>query len=298
MSEQILSVENLTIEYNVAGKAFHAVRGVSFCIGKGEVFGLVGESGSGKTTLGMAILGNLPRSSRVRGSIGLGNISLLDASQRDLDAVRWRKLSYVPQGAMSALNPVRRIFDQFLDLMRAHDPSMVQDARAQMGTLMAKMGLPPNVVDLYPHQLSGGMKQRIAIAMAIIFRPQLIIADEPTSALDVISQREVLQSLAGAQEQSRSAVILIGHDLALQAQVADRIGIMYRGRLLEVASTREIFRNPLHPYTRNLLASVPSVKVKQNLSDFLNSAEEPGGPREDVPDLPLIEHAPGHFAAI
>lgn len=264
-SNTLLSIRGISVEYISAG--LRAVRNVSFDVLKNEVLGLVGESGSGKTTLGMAILGSLPRSARlVEGEIVFQGKNLAQASASDWRAMRWNELSYVPQGAMNALNPVTRIREQFHDIFRDHSANYSAEMRRKkMEELVAKVQLSADSLDKFPHELSGGMKQRICIAMAIALDPKLIIADEPTSALDVISQKSVLQMLSRARSELSASMVLIGHDLALQAQVVDRLGIMCAGRLVEIGPVASIFNLPSHPYTRRLLSAVPSIRHRTGL---------------------------------
>ena len=291
---RLLAVEDLSVAYLTRQGPVSAVQHLSFETRAGEVFGLVGESGSGKSTLAMAILGQLPRSARVgSGRIRFEDEDLRYASPAAWRRVRWRKLAYVPQGAMSALNPVRRIGDQFEDLFRDHlgasDPS-------RTCALLESVRLPERVLIAYPHELSGGMRQRVCIAMAIALTPRLIIADEPTSALDVISQRRVLETLLEVRAQLDATILLIGHDLAVQAQVADRIGILLSGRFLEIAPVAAVFDHPRHPYTQRLLASVPSIRQRTGLPQVAPTTEAERLRWAD-PSAPLIEIAPGHWVA-
>lgn len=296
LREVILRLRDVDISYGRHPGNVTAVRGLSLDVRSGEILGLVGESGSGKSTLGAGILNMLPRSATLScekmlfGREDLGRLSV--SRWRE---IRWKKLSYVPQGAMNALNPVRKIGDQFLDIIRDHEgPTTLAKQRRRLETLLGSLHLPPAVIDRFPHQLSGGMKQRVCIVMAIIFEPDLIVADEPTSALDVVSQRVVLSTLLEARDRAGSAVILIGHDLALQAQVADRIGIMNKGQLVEVGPAAAIFSVPRHPYTQLLIASIPSVRVKQEMDAFLREGD--GDIRPDYPMGPMVEVGKDHFA--
>jgi ABC-type glutathione transport system ATPase component len=291
-NDGMLRVEDLSVTYVTRQGLVPALQRLSFGVRAGEVFGLVGESGSGKSTLAMAILGQLPRSAGVgSGRILLEGENLRTASPDAWRHVRWRKLAYVPQGAMSALNPVRRVGDQFDDLFRDHLES--SDAR-RTSALLESVHLPERVFDAYPHELSGGMRQRVCIAMAIALTPRLIIADEPTSALDVVSQRRVLETLLDVRTQLGATIILIGHDLAVQAQVADRIGILLSGRFVEIAPVAAIFEHPRHPYTQRLIASVPSIRHRSGLPE-ITPATEGERLRWADPSAPLIEIAAGHW---
>lgn len=257
----LLEVEDLRVSYLVPGGRVRAVDGVSFTVRRGEVFGLVGESGSGKTTTALAILRLLKPPAIVEaGRIELAGLELTRLGGAELRRVRWRRMSLVPQGAMSSLNPVMRIRDQIADAIDAHEGrSARRGLERRIAELLASVGLPERVMRLYPHELSGGMKQRVCIAMAIALRPELIVADEPTSALDVIVQRMVAETLLDVRRQLGASLLLIGHDMGLQAQLVDRLAVMYRGRLVEVGPVADIFGAPVHPYTRLLIGSVPSI---------------------------------------
>ncbi len=291
---QLLALEDLSVAYVTRQGSVAALQHLSLKTHAGEVFGLVGESGSGKSTLALAILGQLPRSAHVgSGRILFEGEDLRSASLAAWRRLRWRKLAYVPQGAMSALNPVRRIAAQFEDLFRDHlEPA---DSSRTLA-LLESVHLPQRVLGAYPHELSGGMRQRVCIAMAIALRPRLIIADEPTSALDVVSQRHVLETLLEVRARLHAAIILIGHDLAVQAQVADRIGILLSGRFVEIAPVAAIFEQPRHPYTQRLIASVPSIRRRSGLPQIASPTEEERLRWAD-PSAPLIEIAAGHWVA-
>jgi peptide/nickel transport system ATP-binding protein len=293
-TDRLLVVEDLSVSYVTRDGSVSALRRLSFKTRTGEVFGLVGESGSGKSTLAMAILGQLPRSAHVgSGRILFEDEDLRQASPTAWRRVRWRKLAYVPQAAMSALNPVRRIGDQFKDLFRDHLEASESNRTV---ALLESVHLPERVLSAYPHELSGGMRQRVCIAMAIALSPRLIIADEPTSALDVVSQRRVLETVLEVRAQLGATIILIGHDLAVQAQVADRIGILISGRFVEIAPVAAVFEHPRHPYTQRLLASVPSIRQRTGLPQ-ITAVSEAERLRWTDPSAPLIEIAAGHWVA-
>jgi peptide/nickel transport system ATP-binding protein len=254
----VLRVEGLTVTYHGEEGSLRAVDDVSFELRHGEMLGLVGESGSGKSTTAMAILGLIREPGRVEaGRVVLDGTDLRDLRREQLRRERWRSISLVPQGAMSALNPVLRIGEQIADVIEAHEE---RAAPQRIRELLGSVGLPDRVVRMYPHELSGGMKQRVCIAMAIALEPKVMVADEPTSALDVIVQRAVAETLKDVQARLGTAVLVIGHDMALQAQLVDRIGVMCRGRLVEIGPVRSIFRAPAHPYTKLLLQAVPSLR--------------------------------------
>jgi len=293
-TDPLLAVEDLSVAYGAREGSVSALQRLSIQIPPGEVFGLVGESGSGKSTLAMAILGQLPGNARVAcGRILFENEDLRRASPSAWRRVRWRKLAYVPQAAMSALNPVRRIGDQFADLFRDH---LEATDSSRTAALLESVHLPQRVLSAYPHELSGGMRQRVCIAMAIALSPRLIIADEPTSALDVVSQRRVLETVLEVRARLGATIILIGHDLAVQAQVADRIGILLAGRFVEIAPVAAIFEHPRHPYTQRLLASVPSIRQRTGLPQ-VTAVTEAERQRWTDPSAPLIEIATGHSVA-
>ncbi len=255
-----LEVRHLTVDFPLQRGVARAVNDISFTLRPGERLGLVGESGSGKTTTVLAIMRLLAKPGRITGGqIMLGNEDLADVSEEAMRSARFSRISLVPQGAMNSLNPVLRVGAQFQDLFKAHGAwTSAREARATVAQLLKGVDLEPHVADLYPHQLSGGMKQRVCIAMAIALRPSVIIADEPTSALDVVVQKQVLKTFVAAQKALKASVILVGHDMALMSQFAHTIGVMYAGRLVEFGSVRQVFGNPQHPYTQMLIASLPS----------------------------------------
>ena len=253
----ILRVENLSVAYDHPLGKVRAVDDVSFSLDPGERFGLVGESGSGKSTMALAILRLIQPPGRIEaGTVRLGEQSLSDLGDDAMRATRLAAIALVPQGSMNSLNPVMRIGEQIADAMRDHG---VARSASHIDDLLRRVGLPPGTARKFPHELSGGMKQRACIAIAISLRPKVIIADEPTSALDVVVQRQVMETLAAVQTELGSAVILVGHDMGLMAQFVDRLGVMYAGRLIETAPIRDIVTAPRHPYTQALIASLPSL---------------------------------------
>lgn len=264
MTEVALQVNDLRVYYHTDQGPIKAVDGISFSLNGGERLGLVGESGSGKTTAAFAILRLIRPPARVEsGEVRFGGADLLQLPETDLRGMRFSKISLIPQGAMNSLNPVMRVRDQIADVIRTHRNDMTKSAiRRHIGELLESVGLKKEHADVYPHELSGGMKQRVCIAMAISLQPEIIVADEPTSALDVVTQRQVMETLGNVQRRLRASVILVGHDMGLMAQFVDTIGVMYGGKLVEIAPVRELFRAPLHPYTRLLISSLPSLDVK------------------------------------
>ncbi|MEZ4707955.1 MAG: ABC transporter ATP-binding protein [Caldilineaceae bacterium] len=264
MQEAVLEVQDLRVYYHTPTGPVQAVDGVDFTLHKGERFGLVGESGSGKSTAAFGILRLIKPPARIEsGSVRLDGADLLQISPSELKGLRFAEISLIPQGAMNSLSPVLRIREQICDVIKEHDKSITKAALNERAVqLMEMVGLSGAVLDRYPHELSGGMKQRVCIAMAISLRPKVVIADEPTSALDVVTQRQVMETLAHVQDEIAAAVILVGHDMGLMAQFVDTIGVMYAGRLVEVGPVKQIFRDPMHPYTRMLISSLPSLETR------------------------------------
>ena len=262
MSEPILCVEGLRVAFDHPQGPVPAVDDVGFALAPGERFGLAGESGSGKSTLALAILRMIKPPGRIAaGEVWLAGQRLADLDDEGIRAVRLAGIALVPQGSMNSLNPVLRIGRQIADTLADHGLRLGRtEQERRIKALLADVGLPQTVSRMYPHELTGGMKQRACIAIAISLRPKVIIADEPTSALDVVVQRQVMATLARVQQDLGAAVILIGHDMGLMAQFVDRLAVMYAGRLVEVAPIAEIIANPRHPYTRALIAALPSLE--------------------------------------
>jgi peptide/nickel transport system ATP-binding protein len=257
----LLRVRNLAVDFFTSTKIIHAVRGIGFDIAAGERVGLVGESGSGKTTAALALMRMIrPPGRIVAGTAHLNDLDLLALKPEQVREARLKLVSYVPQGAMNALNPVLRIGEQILDGVIDHDIALLKGERlALVENVLTSVGLPLGVAGLFPHELSGGMKQRACIAIAMALKPRVIIADEPTSALDVISQRRVMKTLCRVQEEMGCGLIMIGHDMGLMAQVADRIIVMREGLIVEDAPVRDLFQRPRHAYSRMLIESVPTL---------------------------------------
>jgi peptide/nickel transport system ATP-binding protein len=257
-AEALLELRELTVEYGVGPRPARAVDGVNLRIREGEVVGLAGESGCGKTTVATAVLQILRPPGRIAGgSILFAGEELIGKSAEELRRFRWRNVSIVFQSAMNALNPLMRVGDQFVDAMRAHERIDRRQALVRAGALLEHVGIDPRRVRAYPHELSGGMRQRVIIAIALSLNPQLIIMDEPTTALDVVVQREILQQIDALKREFGFAVLFITHDLSLLLEFADRISIMYAGELVETATAERLAANPLHPYTQGLLRSFP-----------------------------------------
>ena len=260
----VLRVQDLRVYFQTKRGPARAVDGVSFDLHVRERFGLVGESGSGKSTTGLAILRMIKPPGKIEGGkVLLDGVDVLALPDEAMRSLRLATLALVAQGAMNSLNPVMRIRDQIVDALEDHAATSRRvDVDRRVSTLLEAVGLRGEVANRYPHELSGGMKQRVCIAIAISLRPKIIIADEPTSALDVVVQRQVMDTLRQVQEDLGAAVILIGHDMGLMAQFVDRLGVMYAGELVEVSPVGPLFEEPLHPYTRLLIACLPSIERK------------------------------------
>ena len=266
----LLTVKDLRAYYRTEvygiSRTVRAVDDVSFELYPNEIYGVAGESSCGKTTLIKVISGNIKpplkaHSGSVNYQFGPYDVDMLTITQDEMRRnVRWKEISYIMQGSMSVLNPVRKVVKTFEDIIESHQG--IKDRKAfleQTQAHISRLGLPTEVLNSYPHQLSGGMRQRVAIALATMFHPSLIIADEPTTALDVVVQRGVLQMIKDIQALSDNTVLLVTHDMAVHANVADRVMIMYAGRIAEEAPTESIFNTPLHPYTQHLIRSLPMI---------------------------------------
>ncbi len=264
MNEPVLRVEGLCVGFDHPQGWVQAVDDVSFALMPGERFGLAGESGSGKSTLALSILRMIKPPGRIEsGEVWLAGTRLAELDEDGIRALRLAGIALVPQGSMNSLNPVMRIGQQIADAFADHGRHLGRgEEERRVAALLAEVGLSEDVARMYPHELSGGMKQRACIAIAISLRPRVIIADEPTSALDVVVQRQVMATLARVQQDLAAAVILVGHDMGLMAQFVDRLGVMYAGRLVEVAPIAEIIASPRHPYTRALIAALPSIEAR------------------------------------
>jgi peptide/nickel transport system ATP-binding protein len=264
-SDRVLEVKNLRVNYHTPRGPVQAVNGVSFFLRRGERLGLVGESGSGKSTTALSLMRLLQAPAAIDGGeVWLDGKELLGLSEEEMRRTRFADIALIPQGAMNSLNPMMKVGEQLRDTIRAH---RFTDSRSaidrQIQNALESVDLRVDVMQAYPHELSGGMKQRVCIAMAILLSPKVIIADEPTSALDVVVQRQVMETLGRVQKEIGAAVILVGHDMGLMAQFVNRIGVMYGGKLVEVGPVRDIFKDPLHPYTQLLIGSLPTLQSKE-----------------------------------
>lgn len=262
--DYVLRVKALDVRYFTDAGIVEATNKVSFRLKSGERLGLAGESGSGKSTTALAILRMIKPPGRIAGGeIWLDDTDITRLSENEMRHLRGSQISLIPQAAMNSLNPVIRIENQLTDAMRDHGLNLSKvEMKERAAKALEAVELDPAVGRMYAHQLSGGMKQRVCIAISIIMSPRVIIADEPTSALDVVTQRQVMQTISRLQAQMGSAVILIGHDMGLMAQFVDRLAVMYAGRLVEIGAVKEMFSNPLHPYTRLLIDSLPRLDHK------------------------------------
>lgn len=261
----LLVVEDLTVEYRTQRGTRRAVDGVTLEVRPGEILGLVGESGCGKTTLGRAVIRVLPRNGRIAGGrILFQGVDLAALTEAQMRAYRWRKIAMVPQASMDALDPVYRLGDQFLEVLTVTGGLARAEARTRAAALCDHVGLDRGRLLSFPHELSGGMRQRAAIAMALALDPPLLLADEPVTALDVVVQHHVLRRLRRLTGELGLSVILVTHDISVIAQTCDRMAVMYGGKIVEVGTTREVFAGPRHPYTMGLQNSFPNLVRPQD----------------------------------
>lgn len=260
----VVSVRDLRVYYGTLRGTVRAVDGVSLDIGAGHVLGLVGESGCGKSTLGRGILGLLPEGAISDGQVLYDGQNLVSMSPKELRGLRGPELGLIFQEPMTRLNPLMRIEEHFAETLKQHEPKLDHDAirRRSLETL-GRMGIPPTRFRQYPHEFSGGMRQRIMIALALVLRPKLLIADEPTTSLDVIVEAQILRILADLRENFGTALLLITHNLGIVAEACDRVAVMYAGQIVEEGAARQVFSEPAHPYTRELLRSTISLDTKE-----------------------------------
>ncbi len=257
----VLSVRDLHVEFHTQKGIVQAVRGINFDLRAGETLGVVGESGAGKSVSFLALLGLLPRTARVSGQAMVGNVNLIGASRKEMRSIRGSQIAMIFQDPLSALNPVQRVGDQIVEMIRAHQPLGVAEARRRAVELLDMVGI-PQAADRsrqFPHEFSGGMRQRVMIAMAISNNPRILIADEPTTALDVTVQAQILELIDALQKELGMTIVMITHDLGVIARVADRVQVMYAGRIVEENGVDAIFSRPRHPYTEGLLRSLPRI---------------------------------------
>jgi peptide/nickel transport system ATP-binding protein len=316
MSKEVLKVTDLNMHYETLSGNVTAVKDVSFTVYEGESFGLVGESGCGKTSVAMSLLQLQADNAKISsGSINLDGKELVGLNESELRKIRWDSISIVFQGAMNAWNPVVKIGEQIREAIREHYPSNSKSQNTEkIESLFKIVGLDNSIMDRYPHELSGGMKQRAVIALALSCDPKIVIADEPTTALDVVIQDQILKEIKKVQELLGLSLIYISHDIAVIAEMTNQMAVMYAGRIVEIGPTSEVFSNPKHAYTRLLLESTPSVvgekkKLRSLDGEPPSLIDEVKGcsfsPRCPEPteackngtiEMGLIEVAPGHFA--
>ena len=273
-----ISVENLTTHYNTSKGKVHALDDVSFSLGKGESIGIAGESACGKSTLGLSLIRMISNGKIVSGKIIFDGKSFLEISDSEFDKKhRWKDITMVFQGAMNSLDPVFTVKEQFVEILSEHD--FKDNSEKTIRESLSSVNLDDNILQKYPHELSGGMKQRVIIAMALLLKPKFVIADEPTTALDVLIQAQII-NLFKRLKKDGMTLMLISHDLAVLSEVAEKIGIMYGGKMVEFGSSSEIFGNPKHPYTIGLLESIPRLHgdkkpkfIKGTPPDLLNAGE-------------------------
>jgi peptide/nickel transport system ATP-binding protein len=267
-----LAVAGLKAYYVTERGPVRAVDGVNLQLSDGESLGIVGESACGKSTLGAALMRSMQPPGKIAGgSVMLDGTDLSKMPPSEFNSkIRWKKIAMVFQGAMNALDPVYTIESQLREVLKEHD--FKGNAEEKVAESLRQVGLDPSIKKRYPHELSGGMKQRVVIAMALLLKPDLLIADEPTTALDVLVQSQIIDLLKKLRREKGITIILITHDLALVSQIADKIGIMYAGQLVEVASAKDIYKNPRHPYTQALLAAVPRLRSKEKKIHFVKGS--------------------------
>jgi oligopeptide/dipeptide ABC transporter ATP-binding protein len=280
---KLLEVRDLTVHYSTKKGVVKALEGVSFDLEEGESLGLVGESGSGKTTAALSLLGLLPENARIiRGEILVDGQNIIPLSENELRRVRWKKISIVFQGAMNVLNPVFTVRDQIVETILLHEKLERSEAVKRTEELLTLVGIDPSRGADYPHQLSGGMKQRIVIANALASSPKIVVADEPTTALDVMVQGQILRLLKDLRKRLRLSLVLITHDLGVMAQTCDRCAVVYAGNIVEYGDVRSILKHPIHPYTEALLKAVPDIRAERRTLDDIpgdppNLLEPPAG---------------------
>ena len=315
MSEVILDVQGLKTYFYTSKGIVKAVDNVGFKIGRGEVLGIAGESGCGKSTLGFSLIRLVPPPGRiVGGRINFMGEDILKMPEEEFRTkVRWKGISMVFQGAMNALNPVYTVGSQIAEVLMLHKGLSKKEALEEAANLLKMVGLDPRRIRSYPHELSGGMKQRVVIAMALALRPSLVIADEPTTALDVVVQAQIMNLLKRLQRELKMSIILITHDMSLIAEIADKVAIMYAGKIVEIGSSDRLFNNPLHPYTRALINSIPSLRKELKKLEFIPGVppdliQPPPGCRFhprckyvfepcNKEEPPMVEVEPGHFVS-
>jgi peptide/nickel transport system ATP-binding protein len=309
----LLEIDSLTVDYRTRRGNIRAVNNVSFTLEKGETLGLVGESGSGKSTLGFSIIRLVPPPGIiVNGNIRLDGTDILNLSEEEMRSIRGKKVAFVFQDPMTSLNPVKKVGAHFVEYIRTHEPNTSEkEAFKRAEKALTDVGILPERINDYPHQFSGGMRQRIMLALGIALNPDLVIADEPTTALDVIVQAKILDLLKSLQDAYGMALILITHDLSIVLERCDKIIVIYAGSIVEYASSAELHRNPRHPYTQGLLQSIPNIELAEQKLEAIpgsppNLLNPPTGCRFwprcsatkekcSTQEPPIVEISPGHF---
>jgi peptide/nickel transport system ATP-binding protein len=284
MNEVLLDVKDIRIHYESTRGSYKVVDGVNVRVNRHEIFGLAGESGCGKSTLVEGILRLIEPPGHIKSGEALfypygpneTPLDLVELEGEELRRIRWKHLSYIPQGSMNSLNPVMRIEEQMVDVMTTHSEISKDAARERVGDLLAMVGISERAARSYPHELSGGMKQRVCIAMSMLLTPELVIADEPTTALDVNVQRAVLEMIGEIKVRTGATIIFVSHDLAVHAELVDRLAIMYAGEVIEVGTVYDVFAESMHPYSQRLIKSIPTL----------------GGPRTRLESIPGIAPSP------
>jgi len=290
----LLEVNSLTVDYPTRGGTIRAVENVSFSLGKSETLGLAGESGSGKSTLGLSMIRLIPPPGRiVKGEIRIDGVNIVELPESKMRILRGQKVAYIFQDPMTSLNPVKKIGAHFVELIRTHEPNTKkEDALERTKKVLGLLGILPERMNDYPHQFSGGMRQRIMIGLGITLNPNLVIADEPTTALDVIVQAKILDLLENLRRAYGMALILISHDLSIILERCDRIIVLYAGNMVEYASSAELHKNPIHPYTQGLLRSIPNIELSdQRLSAIPGSPPNMLNPPKGCRFSPRCRHA-------
>ncbi len=288
----VLQLDGLTTNYRTLRGWVRAAENVSFDIGPGEALGVVGESGCGKTTVALSILKILPQGGRIRsGKILFEGRDLVPLNDREMRKVRWKGISIVFQGAMNALNPVFKVGDQIIEAIRLHEPDVSRsDARTRAEALFELVGVESSRLENYPHEFSGGMRQRSLIAMALACNPKVLVADEPGTALDVIVQAQVLRLMSDLKEKLGLSMMLISHDLSIVAEVCEKVAIMYAGHVVEYGKIDAVFKEPLHPYTQGLLGAFPSIKGERK--KMLSIPGQPPDLLSPPPGCPFTPRCP------
>lgn len=314
-NNQFLSVKDIVVEYTSNKQIVHAVNGVSLELKKGNTLGLVGETGAGKTTVAKTIMRILPNPPArfVSGSISLDGIDLTGLDEKEMRKYRGKKIAMIFQDPMTALNPLMTVGEQLTEILQIHDRTLKRlDAEKRASELLELVGIPGTRLNEYPHQFSGGMKQRVVIAMALACNPELLLADEPTTALDVTIQAQVLELITDLKEKFNTSMILITHDLGVVAETCDDVAVMYAGEIVESGTKEDLFRNPLHPYTLGLFESLPKLEDESGdrLKPIMGLPPDPTNlpegckfhPRCELcteectkGDIPMVQVSPGHF---